>query len=536
MRILLAVSFVLLCFLSVDAQNARENVEGNVSFITSQNVYIKYSSTKGIVVGDTLFAKNNNALVPALVVYSMSSTSVVCNLLSNIKVNINDAITAKRRVENKEPEKIKPIETQNNLTADTSAVMNKKEQKSQNPSRKQKIYGFVSLSNYSNFSNTPYPFSYRNNVSVSFNIKNIANSKFSLETNLLYRQGNGDWTKTKGTVFNALKIYNFAVKYDITKSLFLLLGRKANPNVANIGAIDGLQVEKSFKGFYLGGFGGARPGYMDYGFNFNLLQYGAYVGYNMQTPKRNMQNSLAFVQQMNNLKTDRRFLYFQHSSSLLKNVNMFVSIEMDLYKVVNQQKQNTFNLTNLYASLRWRPVKRLTLTGSYDARTNVIYYETDKNYINTLLDMQTRQGLGFFANLTLAKYLYMGARVGYRFQNNDLRQSKNAYLFITYSNIAKSKISSTLSSTILQSSYLQGNIYNLRLSRPFVSGKMNIGLAYSYVNYKIMHAETPFIQHIAEFNFTVEIIKKLSLALNVETDIEKTNQFYRAYIQLRKRF
>jgi hypothetical protein len=537
MRFFTLVCFVLFFGFSLKAQTKTEDVEGNVSYTTSQSIYIKYTSTAGIIAGDTLYINLNNQLVPAVVVKNLSSTSVVSTPISDIKINVNDKIVARRRIENKKPEKEKPVVIDNNLPAiDTSGVTIKANTKSKAGSRKQKIFGYASISNYSNFSNTPAHYSYVNNFSLSFNINNMGNTKFSLASNMLFRQENGEWENVKKNVFRGLKIYNLSVRYDINKSLFLLLGRRINPNISNIGAIDGLQVEKSIKGFFMGALAGFRPDHRDYGFNFNLLQFGGYIGYNMQTPKRNMQNSLAFVEQMNNMKTDRRFLYFQHSSSLLKNVNLFVTMEMDLYKVVNEQKQNTFTITNLYASLRWRPVKKLTLSGTYDARNNVIYYETNKNYLNTLIEMQTRQGFGFYANYTIAKNLYMGIRVGYRFQKKDLRPTKNAYLFLTYSNIARSQISATLSSTILESNYLQGNVINLRLSRPFMSGKMNLGCGYSFVNYKILNGESTFRQHIADINFSTEIIKRFSIALNVEADFEKKNQFYRAYIQLRKRF
>jgi hypothetical protein len=166
----------------------------------------------------------------------------------------------------------------------------------------------------------------------------------------------------------------------------------------------------------------------------------------------------------------------------------------------------------------------------------VIYYETDKNYLTTLLEMQTRQGLAFYGNYTITKNLFMGIRAGYRFQKKDLKPAKNAYIFIAWSDIARSLLSATLSSTILETNYLQGNIFNLRLSRPFISGRMNLGCAYSYVNYKILNSEGNFKQHIAEINFSTEIVKRFSIALNLEGDFEKKNQFYRAYIQLRKRF
>jgi hypothetical protein len=533
---LLCILFI--CALSLKAQNKTEETEGNVSFMTSQSIYIRYTSTAGIVAGDTLFILINDKLVSALIVKNLSSTSVVSSPIIDFKINLNDKIIARRRIAKKEP--IKEIPTINNniiVASDTTRVTQRSEKQSKSITGKQKIFGYASISNYSNFSNTPANHnSYVINYALSFNINNIGNSKFSLSTNLMFRQKDGEGDNVKRNIFNGLKIYNFSLKYDINKSLYLVLGRRINTNISNIGAIDGLQAEKSFKGFFIGAFGGFRPDYQSYGFNFNLLQYGGYIGYNMQTTKRNMQNSLAFVEQMNTMKTDRRFLYFQHSSSLLKNVNLIVTMEMDLYKVVNEQKQNTFNLTNLYASLRWRPIKKLTLSGTYDARNNVIYYETDKNYLAYLMETQTRQGLGFYVNYTITKNLYAGFRANYRFQKKDVKPTKNAYLFITYSNIAKSLISATFSSTLLETNYLQGNVYNLRLSRPFMLGKMSLGCGYSYVNYKIMNAESNFKQHIADINFTTEIIKRFSITLNVEADLEKKNQFYRAYIQLRKRF
>ncbi|MEI6851786.1 MAG: hypothetical protein WCL06_03045 [Bacteroidota bacterium] len=531
------VSLLLVCGLSLKAQNNTEETEGKVSFTTSQSVYVKYTSTDGIIAGDTLYSSMNDQLVPALIVKNLSSTSIVSTPINDFKFNVNDKIIARRRIIKKEPVIEHPVVIQNIVTTDTTHASQKIQKTSKPNSGKQKIFGYASISNYSNFSNTPVNHnSFVINYAVSFNINNIGNSKFSLASNLLFRQQSGEWAQVQKNIFNGLKIYNLSVRYDINKSLFLVLGRRINPNISNIGAIDGLQAEKWFKGFYMGAFAGSRPNSLDYGFNFNLLQFGGYIGYNMQTPKRNMQNSLAFVEQMNTMKTDRRFLYFQHSSSLLKNVNLFVTMEMDLYKVVNEQKQNTFNLTNLYASLRWRPIKKLTLSGTYDARNNVIYYETDKNYLTTLLEMQTRQGLAFYGNYTITKNLFIGVRAGYRFQKKDLKPSKNAYLFITWSDISRSLLSATLSSTILETNYLQGNIINLRLNRPFLSGRMNLGCAYSYVNYKILNSEGNFRQHIAEINFSTEIVKRFSIALNLEGDFEKKNQFYRAYIQLRKRF
>ena len=89
---------------------------------------------------------------------------------------------------------------------------------------------------------------------------------------------------------------------------------------------------------------------------------------------------------------------------------------------------------------------------------------------------------------------------------------------------------------MLETTYLNGNVYNVRFSRGLNSGKTNFACGYSFVNYKILKAELPLRQHIAEATISTELINKFSFSLNFETDFEKANTFYRLYIQLRKRF
>ncbi len=59
---LLALSFFL--FAGSRALEAQAVLEtGTVSYVSSQNVYVKFSSTEGINIGDTLFLKNGENLV-----------------------------------------------------------------------------------------------------------------------------------------------------------------------------------------------------------------------------------------------------------------------------------------------------------------------------------------------------------------------------------------------------------------------------------------------------------------------------------------
>ncbi len=535
MKLLFVILFVLLFRVSPKAQTLSENAEGTVSFLSSQNTYVKFKSTEGILIGDTLYASLNNSLVPLLIVKNLSSTSVVCSSLNSSKININDIIVAKRRTESKKSEKI-IVEKSDTLVENTDSTKTVKKEKINIGNRKESINGSIAVSNFSGFSNTPAHQSYIFNYSLQLNVINIGNSRISTENYIQFRQENGEFKKIQNNIFDGLKIYTLSVKYDLSKSSFISVGRKINPNISNIGSIDGLQAEKSFKKIYVGGFAGSRPDFADYGFNFNLLQFGAYVGHNFATATINMRNSLAIVEQTNNSKIDRRFLYFQHNNSLIKNLSMFCTLETDLYKLSDNKSQNTFSLINSYFSLRYKFFKKLSLSTTYDSRKNVIYYETYKNYLNTLLASETRLGYSVQLNYNIVKNLSAGVKIGYRYRKGDRIPSKNIYAFISYNSLLGENSSTTFSYTKLETTYLNGSIYNIRLSKGSKSGKINYGCSYSYNNYKVFNAEKPLLQHIANINFSSDIIKKLTFSINFETDFEKPNRFYRLYMQVRKRF
>lgn len=72
-----------------------ENLTGQVSFVSTKNVYVKFKSTVGISAGDTLFAKSNGSLIPVLTVDNLSSLSCVCTVIAPAKPAVADFVTAR---------------------------------------------------------------------------------------------------------------------------------------------------------------------------------------------------------------------------------------------------------------------------------------------------------------------------------------------------------------------------------------------------------------------------------------------------------
>ena len=539
MKHLLPVFLLLFLGLSLKGQTVFEALEGTVSFVTTQNVYVKFHSTKDISAGDTLFILKESNKIPVLIVKDLSSISCVCTRISKNQFVAGDKVLMQRKVV--EPRKsnntvIVPLIAPVVATVDTVTV--KKEVPKE---LKRNISGRISVSAYSNFSSES-DLSQRMQYALSLNARNIGDSRLSGDAYISFSHKINEWDVVKANIYNGLKIYSLSLNYAFNKKNTIWVGRKINNRISNVGAIDGLQYETKFKSLTAGIIAGTRPDYMDYSFNSMLLQYGGYLSHDLATAKGNMQSTMAIVEQTNNGNTDRRFAYFQHSNSLLPSLYFFGSVEFDLFnKVLNTQdstytQDNKPNLSNVYVSLRYKVFKKLSLSLSYSTRQNIIYYETYKTIIDQLLAMASTQGYMFLANYRPTKNLAIGANAGYRFSKLDPRPSKNLYSYVTYSNVPWLNATATVSATLLETSYLSGSIYSIGLSRDLIPGKLYGGLDYRHVNYKFVNSETPLVQNMAEMSMTWRIMKKLSCSLNYEGTFEKAKNYDRIYVNLTQRF
>jgi len=533
---------ILFFFLGISAysQISPEILNGKVSFISSQNVYVKFDNTDGILVGDTLYVTKDTKLVPALVVNSISSISCVGTPLIKDKFALTDQLTAKKRVTKKLNDKAG--DSKNPLSPNDEAIhaaFNKQKSKT----TKERFDGRLAISSYTNVSNS-YTSSERLRYNLTMNAEHIGNSNLSAETYISFSHllsFPGKTTDWKG-LNNALKIYSLALKYDLSKSSSISLGRKIYNNLSNIGAVDGLEFEHVDEHFTFGAVAGSRPDFFDYSFNPKLLQFGAFVSHNIHNDNGIMQTSFAIFDQLNNFKTDRRFAYFQHTNSLLKNVDLFSSFEFDLYKVKDSVSMNMLDLTSAYISLRFKPWDNFSTSLSYDARKNVYYYETfPQNKIDSTLDKETRQGFRFNFMYRPFKYLIWGSNAGYNLKSITTGESMNANSFLSYTNLPFNTYG-TLSATVLKTPYLQSmTVYGVSLNRDFMAGKINAQIEYRMG--KFIYTNNPTIptnQNIGAMSLFWRIAKKTTVSVNFEGTMETNNgvknNYASIYFNLSQRF
>jgi hypothetical protein len=539
MRHLLFVFCIACGSMSVDAQAVSDTLGGVVSYRTAQNIYVKFQSTKSILVGDTLFLQKEGALIPALVVNNLSSTSCVGRPLSDQSIEAGTRMIARVKAM-PIPDPVdslpvtSPLATQ--LEDATDQALSDKPEEEKKITEKSELKGRISAAAYINFAENPLANRQRMRYTLSANSRRIGQTGLSAEVYMSFRHTLDEWEEVQDNFKRAFKVYTLALEYDFGHGARVWAGRKINFSISNIGAVDGIQAEKRWKKVFVGALTGSRPDITNYGYNPQLFQYGAYVGNIVEGKNGTMQNTLAFVEQRNSSMTDRRFAYFQHLNSMIKRLSIFTSFEFDLYKLENDKPTNTLDITSIYFSLRYRMSDKLSFFGSYDARNNVIYYETYKNFIDQLLEEETRQGFRFSFNYRPWKKITIGSNAGYRFQKDNPGVSKNLNTYVTVSRIPGLQIAATASVLYIQSAYLKGAIYGIRASRDIVKGKLFGELEFRTVRYNYKNVETPLNQSIFGANMSWRIKKLLSLSANYEGEIQNSVVNSRIYTNLIQRF
>jgi hypothetical protein len=533
----LAILFSIISITPSVAQLVREQVIGNVSFLSTEHVYVRFVSTDGISIGDTLYFVKENTTIPLLIVKSLSSISCVCVRLDNTQLNIRNTVFALKTAQT--PNIEMDVEKSKQGLSPTDQVINEVKKDTIKKDFIAQTDGRLSVTSYSNLSTQQTNDNQRFRYNLNLNAQHIGNSRFSFDTYVsfthqlpLYGANLNDTSK----IFERLKIYSLNAKFDFTKTANISIGRRINPNMANIGAIDGIQIENTSGQLSYGALIGFRPNYTNYWINDSLLDFGGFIGHKYFKEDSYVNTSIAFFNQTNHGYTDRRYAYIQHSNSILKNLDFFGSMELDIFKLENGKPTNTLDITSTYLSLRYRPWRQVNLSLAYDARKNVYYFQTYKNMAQTLLDVATRQGMRFQCAINPINNLTWGGNVGYRLPSITNGESANAYTHLTYSNLPFIEGAMSVSATGLKTPMLNGNILGASYSRDVVEGKLFAMLEYQKVNYQFTNGADPLLQDIGELSLSWFITRKLLLSASYELTIDSENKQTRVFINLSQRF
>lgn len=536
-KITLIILFLVSTSFLFGQKETQRQISGSVSYISAQNYYVKFSITEGIEIGDTLFIKEKNNYLPAIKVDFKSSTSCAGIPIINKKIELNTPIYAFVPGEEKNPES-ENVVTQTELIVPAvipEVTSNKIETKTSFEAIPS-LSGRISVQSYSNFTNNKSSYDYQRwRYTFQLNANRIGYSGFSYSQYISFAYRADDWNAISSDLMQAIRVYDLAVKYNFNERTLLWLGRHLNSKISNISSIDGLQFESGVNEWSFGAAVGSRPDFNNMEFNSKLFEYGAYVNRSDLLAYGDMQNTLGYFEQTNDFKTDRRFIYFQHSNSAIQNTRIFLSTEVDLFKKEMGENKSEFSLTSLFTSINIRPSDLFSIMLSYDARKNVIYYETFKSTLDSIIENETRQGFRTRLTLKPIKNLFFGGDYGYRYRKGDLKPSNNYGGYITYSQIPAIETSATITFNRLSSSYTEGDIWTTTLNRSIVFG-FDLMLGYRYTNYKFSSGIDDLIQNSFSINLNTYLLKPVLLNFTYEGIFEETRTSGRFLANLTYRF
>lgn len=523
------VYFLLVFSMVMFAQN-NELVPytGKVTYLSSVNVYVQVESSEGINAGDTLYLEKSGKRIPAVVIEYLSSKSLAGKKISTVPLEPGALLYGLRRP-------ITLIEVKKNKTDEfrkDSTAFQKEEFKKRNR-EKRGFSGRVTLNSYSDFSD--YNSGNRYRTSLSLNSNNALGDKFAITTYFTFHYNDRETQSISTSLPKRLKFYDLSAIYTIDSVSQLFIGRYVNKKVVNGGATDGIQYQKTQSRLTYGFIAGSRPAFHDYSFDFKFFQVGAFLSTTDTLSGSSMESTVAFFHQTNKFKTDRDYLYLQNTNTLLPGTRIFASAEVDLYEKILSATSIKPVLTGLYIMSRTVIIQKLNLTFSYDARRNVIYYETYKSRIDSTLENELRQGLRASLNYGFGGGVNTGINWGYRFRKSDPRPSKNIGAFTSFSKLPYLDASLYASVSHFSGSYIEGLTGSGQLSKELFQ-ILTVSAGYRYFNYNFPESSSSSTQHTLTGDLSLMLSSGFILSFSFEGVSENALSTNRIFLDCTYRF
>lgn len=534
------IKYLVFIFLIGNVLFAQESktskITGKVSYVTPQNIYIKFGSTDGIKQGDTAFVYKRRRAVPAVIIKYVSSMSCAGPKLNKLKIKVGDVVFAYVKIKHAK------MEAKDNIGAEKDTNLTKYANKTytetgkRNFNKTPRVYGSFTANSYSNFTNySGVPGLQRWNYLLNIRAERIGGTPLYFSNNMNLAYLSSEWRNIKSNIFNKLRIYDLSLGYK-TDDMKFWFGRHINYSISNVGPIDGLQAEKTLGAFGIGGAVGSRPDFYTMGFNFKYFEYGAYLNRTDTAGVGIMRNTVALFQQMYNNKTDRRFFYLQHSDNIFPDLYLFASSEIDLFKLKNNKPAGDFSLTSLYLSAQYSPFRIASFNLSYDARKSVIYYQTFRSFIDSLFSNEMRQGLRLSVYLRPVTGTFINIGGGYSYQKGDFRPTRNFNISITQSQIPFLDISATVSANRILGNYQNGSIYGISFSKYISFNSTSVMAGFSNVSYNFGAFGARLNQKQITAEISTKIINSLFFNLYYEGDFDGATTYGRFLTGINYRF
>ena len=232
MKIYLSILVVTLSIFLYSKEEITIVLEGTVSYISAQNIYVKFNSTEGIDSGDTLFIKTKNNYIPAIKVEHKSSTSCSGVSITTRKIEVNMPVYAFVKDELQDTTSIDTTATEIAIIAPAivPAVTENEISTKTSLAPVPTLSGRISVQSYSNFTNQSTSFDYQRwRYTFQLNANRIGGSGFSYTQYLSFAYKASNWNYISSNLEDAFRAYDLAVGYTFNDVTSIWAGRHLNP-------------------------------------------------------------------------------------------------------------------------------------------------------------------------------------------------------------------------------------------------------------------------------------------------------------------
>ncbi len=524
-------------------------IQGKVTYLAGPSVYTDIGRDAGAEQGDTLFSEKKKAV---LIIQAISRrSSVAFTLDTTWKAAVGTKLLAHKHVRpvTETRDSLKTVDSIGATTQDVSslwtgvitganiqrsAVLDTGSSLSR-PSQVNRVYGRVALQWYTSRDRENSQYNYHEPGGViNLSARRIQGSHFNLNTNVHVRKTYSD--RTLRAANYPVRVYEMSLQYANEAVPYgYSVGRVSAPIINGIGYFDGaIYRHRVHPAWTLGGFAGSEPDYRKSPPQPSHTKVGFYAHYQQSAGVSRIASSVAFAGQYISGNIDREFVYLQNDLTLSPALSFYQNAEIGINRSDQARSSRSIELSNIYVMTRYRPIRTLTLTGSYDLRKNVFLIQTYKSIADTLFDDALRQGLRGEVNWRATRQLTLTVGSSVRTRKGDPKKTFLHSAGLHYNNVFRTQCNVSYRFSTTTTPYTDASSHAVGLSRQF--GRLFSSAGFRTYRYQLAGRSTMYDRWSISFDGSLEVGRRVYASLLYEYSSGSDEKSDRVFMEMSYRF
>ncbi|MCB2206351.1 hypothetical protein KQI65_16525 [bacterium] len=458
-------------------EGGMKTVGGQVTYVTSTQVYGSIGRKHGLRENDTVRVLQKGKSVGVLMVAHLASSSFSANILSKTGTIVKgDSVVA--RV----PRIVVPPRTE--LTGADTAKMRTVQREAPpalatleaaaSDSREFRIHGRVSMQYYALFNSRISGAAFTQPAArVNLMMDNIMELPLQLQYYSNHRYDARSDDARRGVTQDRWRhrFYQFALNYgEDDGPVRATVGRFVPYTVGGIGTVDGGMLRVQNDAWEAGAIAGSQPGYQNSELNFRDQKVAAYGAYRSGGNAAYFRSSAAFAQTYRDGAVDRGYFYLVNSLSLGGKVTLYQNASLDLYDADDGSGHFQPHLTDLYLSTTWRPIRWVSTTASYANRRSIFFLRSYAGIPDSLFRDARLQNYRLSAGVNIPGGMYASLTASLRTQDNSSETAQSLAGRFTWSNFLESRSNVYLLGSWADNIFNTSTSYGLEINRDLLEG------------------------------------------------------------------